>query len=128
MSLTDTKIRQYHQLRALAKDQAGNPEGETAKKIADKMLAKYPELGGTREPHGGRPKAPPFRWGNKSGGPSFTDLLRDIAAENGAQDAADLLDGVERMFPGLIDQSLHSFARSLFGRGADDIFGGSDKR
>ena len=123
MSLTEAKIRHYHQLRRLAKDQAGKPEGQTAAKIANKLLAKYPELERTREPRAASGAAR-STGANQSGGPSFKDLLRDIAAQNGAQEAADLLDGVEQLFPGLIDEGLHNFARSLFGRSAKDIFGG----
>lgn len=122
MALKPSTIRQYHALRRLARDQAGQPEGQTAKRVADKMLAKHPELAQTRDPDAQSPRPGgstgqrrPYTGSRPSGGPSFRELIRDIAAQNGAEEAAEFLDGVEQAFPGLLDQAVMDFARRIFG-------------
>lgn len=105
MSVRERTIRQYHRLRRLEKDQRGKPEGDTAGRIADKLLAEHPELAATADPD----VAEPHRTGPAAARPGnagfgFMDFMRTVAKEFGLDEFDTLVNDIERDFPGLIDE------------------------
>lgn len=96
MPLAAKTISQYHKLRALQKDQDGKPEGSTAGSIADRLLEKHPELAASRAPADGSAPTP-----NEY---AFTDFLRTVAKTLGIDTLDDMIEDINRDFPGLIDE------------------------
>jgi hypothetical protein len=106
MSVRERTIRQYHRLRRLEKDQAGKPEGETAGRIADKLLAQNPELAGTVDPDDTSDRGSRGPAASRPGSPGygFMDFMRNVAREFGLDEFDTLINDIERDFPGLIDE------------------------
>jgi len=107
VSLRPRTVEQYHRLRRLAADQAGKPEGATAGGIADKLLAKHPELANTADPDRGARQAAQTHSGppSSSGGPfGFMEFMKTVAREFGLSEFDTLLADIEGDFPGLIDE------------------------
>ena len=105
MSLRPRTVEQYHRLRRLAADQAGKPEGATAGGIADKLLAKHPELANTSDPDQGTRRPAQTHAASAAGGPfGFMDFMKTVAREFGLDEFDTLLADIEGDFPGLIDE------------------------
>lgn len=107
MSVRERTIRQYHRLRRLEKDQRGKPEGETAGRIADKILAEHPELAATADPDVDEPRRTgrgPAAARAGGAGFGFMDFMRTVAKEFGLDEFDTLVNDIERDFPGLIDE------------------------
>ena len=101
MPLAAKTVSQYHKLRALEKDQKGKPEGNTAGAIADKLLAKFPELAASEAPPPGRTPAAP-----SMGDFSFTDFLKVVTTGLGMGPLDSLIDEINKDFPGFIDEAV----------------------